>query len=434
MSRETLDDEGRAVIDVPDEAEPPAITAEVEVVPPAPRIDSGDHLADHRPGAAGAASTDTDILADIRGDTRAGTGADAAVANAAVAREILGDVGGEDGAVDAPADADLVADLGVTSRSGEPTTGPETGGPRWAARMRRLAPAGTSRRGKVTAATLAAVLVATLVAVTAYVEGGRARERSELDSTRLIVWSNSFFSGNPDRMRSQQLPALLYLTLTSALPVTVQEVHLRIGDAVPMGRAALTPGQTATVSVLITVDCSRFQSGTLGNPDGGTQTATIRTSDGSLHDVPVTVVGDLDQMEQGVLCDYLDTPQVRVSSMVASRDGAVSIDLSSLDERPIQLHFISSQYSDGVDTNWRIDVSPSNPILIPPHGRQSVVIRFRFRQCFADRTLPSTGGLITALVRATTAVGLSNEGMSPDGWDDSAIASAAAAAVTKACS
>jgi hypothetical protein len=426
MSRETLDDEGRAIIDVPDGAEPPAITAEVEVVPPAPRTDTAYHPPDLRPDHR------PDHRSDYRGDT------DADVVGAG---EVIGDPGDVAAAVPAAGtgdglDADLVADLGVTSRSSEPTTKPETGGRRWAGWTRRVAPAGTSRRAKATTAALAAVLVAALVAVTAYVEGGRARERTELDSTRLIVWSNSFYSGDPNRMHTQQLPALLYMTLTSALPVTVQQVHFRIGDAVPMGRAALTPGRTATVSVLITLDCSRFQFGNPGSPDSDSQTATIRTSDGSLHDVPVTVVGDLGVMEQGVLCDYMATPQVRVSSMVASRDGVVSIDLNSLDDRAVQVSFTSNQYSDGPSTYWRIDVSPSNPVLLPPHGVQSVVITFSFRQCFADRTLPSTGGLINADVRRTrplAAVGPATEGP-PDGWDDSVVAAAAAAAVTRACS
>jgi len=189
------------------------------------------------------------------------------------------------------------------------------------------------------------------------------------------------------------------------------------------------------VSVLITLDCSRFQFGIPGSPDTDSQTATIRTSDGNLHDVPVTVVGDLDQMEQGALCDYLATPQVRVSSMVASRDGVVSIDLNSLDDREVQVFFSSNQYSDGPSTNWRIDVS-DNPVLLPPHGVRSLVIKFGFRQCFADRTLPSTGGLINVEVRRTrplAGVGPSTVGP-PDGWDDSVIASAAAAAVSKACS
>jgi hypothetical protein len=122
---------------------------------------------------------------------------------------------------------------------------------------------------------------------------------------------------------------------------------------------------------------------------------------------------------------------VTVSSMVASRDGAVTIDLSSLDERAVEVIF-TSDHAAGL--NWRIDFFPSNPVLLPPHGSQTVTVKFGFRQCFADRTLPSTSGLITAYVRLTTTVGLSMAGMQPDGWDDSAIASAAAAANTKSCS
>ena len=83
----------------------------------------------------------------------------------------------------------------------------------------------------------------------------------------------------------------------------------------------------------------------------------------------------------------------------------------------------------------RIDVS-DNPVLLPPHGARSVTITFGFRQCFADRTLPSTGGLINVELRRTRPLAGVVPTMAgpPDGWDDSVIASAAAAAVSKACS
>jgi hypothetical protein len=68
--------------------------------------------------------------------------------------------------------------------------------------------------------------------------------------------------------------------------------------------------------------------------------------------------------------------------MVASRDGVVSIDLNSLDDREVQVFFSSNQYSDGPSPNWRIDVS-DNTVLLPPHGVRSLVIKFGFRQCFA---------------------------------------------------
>gem|GEM_PF-6975348 len=465
MSRETLDDDGR-VTEVLETGELPAIIADVGMAgpavaagePPAARPRVGDATAAAAAAVGGGAveteipsSRGADLTVELLPGRAGGPASDLdAVLDPALDADRAADRAAGPGAgpypdldvdldpdLDVDLDPDLVADLGVSDRNRDPRTTDRIQGGRWRVPGGGRSPAGPSGRARILAATMAAVLVAVLVGVASYAEGGRSRERAELASARLIVWTNPYLPDDPYRLRSGRVLTTLYLTLTSAVPVTVLRLHLRIGDAVPASAGVLSPGRTAAVPAMLELDCSpaALQDAALQANDQAPQTATIRTSDGRIHEIPVTAAGTYFMADDlAAVCTVVSTPRVTVSSMMATREGAVLMELTSLEARPVQVTFV--QNPTGGAAQWRLAVSPSNPILIPPQGHQAVVLRFGFPFCFTDHTLPDTGGLVIVEIRRTrppNGVGPAAS-TQPAGWDDSVLAAAAAAAATRSCS
>jgi hypothetical protein len=373
---------------------------------------------------------------------------------------------------DTALDPGFVADLDVArtgpdaataSRVGRRPHGP-SGRTTWLSQERaRWIPDRWLRRSVTPIALVTVALVALGVGAFAGDSQAWSAARGELlAGTRVLLWADSM--GSVTRTPGGQGPFTVQATLASAgSPVSLQRLHLGVGDGTVRPEVALRPGTKASTKLQLRPDCD-----VLGRngPDpallGGARAVVRLPGTRRTQEVPLDVVGDASSVLLSLLApcssggyapegsDPASVPQLSVSRMAADPAGRLSFTITDTGDRRAGFDVAVSDAPDGFDDadapgaakasvvsaspdgpmRFVTTSSPALPLRLYPGLSVQVTVSVSATCAPAGRALPVTYGVLQPQVRVR---GVVVPEAAIDGWDDGVAASAVTAAVVRAC-